>query len=148
LFSHAAKTFGIVTKSTLELLTTVFCSAARRKFWNSEQKHCILLSRAAKNCGIANNSTAFCSATHRKNSELRTKAFFSVQPRSENFGIVTKSTVFVQLCSEIFGIANKKVLELRPKTLCSAAQRKNLNKKHSILFSRAAKMCSAALPKV
>jgi hypothetical protein len=49
---------------------------------------------AAKNCGIANKSTASCSTSHRKNSELRTKAFCFVQPGSENFGIATESTVF------------------------------------------------------
>jgi hypothetical protein len=72
-----SENFGIANKST------VFGSAAQRKFWGCDQK----FSCAAKNFGIANKSTAFCSAAQRKKFELRTKAVQSAQPRSENFGI-------------------------------------------------------------
>jgi hypothetical protein len=76
LFS-AAKNGGIVNKSTAfcsdahrkksELRTKAFfCSAAQRKFWNRDQKHCIWFSRAAKNFGIASKTTVFSSAAQRK----------------------------------------------------------------------------------
>jgi hypothetical protein len=52
-----------------------FVQPRSETFWNCDQKHCILFSRAAKHFGIANKSTAFCAAAQRKNVELRTKAF-------------------------------------------------------------------------
>jgi hypothetical protein len=53
--------------------------------WNCDQKHCILFSRGAKNCGIANQSTGFCSAAQRKFWNCVTKALYLVQPRRDKF---------------------------------------------------------------
>jgi hypothetical protein len=96
-----------------------FIQPRRERFWICDQKYCILFSRAAKNCGTVNKSTAFCSAVHRKNYELRTKAFFLCSAAQRNFGIATKSTVVCSAASEIFW---------------------NCEQNHCILFSRAAKI--------
>jgi hypothetical protein len=74
--------FGIATKNT------VSCSAAQRKFWNCEQKYCILFSRATKNIWNANKSTVFVhpqfwnlsSKTTQK--QLKLTAFSSAAARS------------------------------------------------------------------
>jgi hypothetical protein len=43
--------FGICEQKQLK--STACCSAVQRNFWNCDQKHCILSSRAEKNLGIA-----------------------------------------------------------------------------------------------
>jgi hypothetical protein len=50
---------------TRQVKLTAFRSAVLRKFWNCDQKQCILFSRAAKIL-IATKSTAFCSAAQRR----------------------------------------------------------------------------------
>jgi hypothetical protein len=103
----AEANFGIANKST------VFGSAAQRKFWKCDRKHCILFSRAAKTSEIANKSILLSPGARRKflNRDQKSAAQWKfVQPRL--FG----------LRSENFGIYQQKQLKLT--AFCSAAQPK------------------------
>jgi hypothetical protein len=97
--------FGIVNKGI------VFGSAAQRKFWKYNK-----LTVFIQPYGIANKSTAFCSAAYRKSSELRTKGFFFFSPERK-FWNRDQSSILFSCAAKLFGIANKNVLELRPKAL-------------------------------
>jgi hypothetical protein len=136
--------------------STVFCSAAQRKFWNlptkATQTKFIMPCRAAKQFwnlpSRTTQLTAFRSAALGRLFELRPKTLHFVQPRSENllelrtkalypvrrnfklrenFGSATKSTEI------LFSRAEKGFVDLRPKAKSSV-----------FCFSRAAKNCGIA----
>jgi hypothetical protein len=110
--SPRGENFGIAMKST------VFGSAAQRKFWNCEQKHCIWVSRAEKKAlyfissaeksfGFATKSSVFCSAVQRNIFELRTKPPRFVQPRTEKIlNRDQKHCILSSRAEKSFGIAN------------------------------------------
>jgi hypothetical protein len=120
--------------------THVFCSAARRKFWNLPTNtiptDCILFCREEEEEEEEElKLTAFRSAVQRKLLELRPKVVYFL-PRSESFwNCEQKHCIYLCCAAKSFEFANTKNNSKLP-VFCSTVQPKVLELRTSIVFTQ------------